>query len=78
MVIHAGKADYRNAFAGLAFPASKDQIVGRSRMTGGIDREVFAVLASLPGRSYQSMEDLEEAVRAVYAARGETPEDVPL
>lgn len=78
MVVHAGKADYRNAFAGLLFPASRDEVVRRSRMQGGIDREVFAVLASIPDRSYRSMEELEAAIREVYAARGEPAEALPV
>lgn len=78
MVVHAGKADYRSAFAGLEFPASKDEVVRRSRMKGGIDREVFAVLAAIPARSYQAMEELEEAVRGVYVARGETADELPV
>jgi hypothetical protein len=78
MAIHASKVDYRNAFAGLMFPASKDQIVSRSRMQGGIDREVFAVLSAIPHRSYRSMEELEAAVRGVYVARGEAAESLPV
>jgi len=74
MVIHASKVDYRNAFGGLAFPASKDEVVRRSRMKGGLDREVF----SIPGHSYQSMEDLEAAIRDVYVARGESLEELPV
>ena len=78
MVIHATKVDYRNAFAGLVFPASKDQIVLRSRTHGGIDREVFAILASIPARSYRSMEELEDVIRDVYVVRGESPEELPV
>jgi len=78
MVIHASKVDYRNAFEGLVFPASKDQVVLRSRMHGGIDREVFAVLESIPGRSYHSMEELEAAIRGVYVARGEPAGALPV
>ena len=78
MVVHAGKADYRNAFAGLEFPASKIEVVRRSRMKGGIDREVFAVLASIPDRSYHGMTELEEAVRSVYVARGESAGELPV
>ncbi len=78
MVIHAGKADYRSAFGGLEFPASKIEVVRRSRMHGGIDREVFAVLDSIPNRSYRGMEELEDAVRSVYVARGESPEELPV
>ena len=78
MVIHATKVDYRNAFAGLVFPASKDQIVLRSRTQGGIDREVFAILASIPTHSYHSMEQLEDAIRGVYIVRGESPDELPV
>ena len=78
MVIHAGKADYRSAFSGLEFPASKIEVVRRSRMKGGIDREVFAVLDSIPNRSYRGMEELTNAVRSVYVARGESPEELPV
>ncbi len=78
MVIHATKVDYRNAFAGLVFPASKDQIVLRSQTHGGIDREVFAILASIPARSYRSMEELEDAIRDIYVVRGESPEELPV
>ncbi len=78
MVIHASKVDYRNAFAGLAFPASKDEVVRRSRMQGGIDREVFAVLASIPEHSYHSLDEVEAAIRDVYVARGEPAEELPV
>ncbi len=78
MVIHATKVDYRTAFGGLVFPASKDQIVLRSRTHGGIDREVFAILASIPARSYRSMEELEDVIRDVYVVRGESPEELPV
>ena len=78
MVIHATRVDYRNAFAGLVFPASKDEIVRRSRMVGGIDREVFAILDAIAPRSYASREDLDEAIREVYMARGEDAEELPV
>ena len=78
MVIHASKVDYRNAFGGLAFPASKDEVVRRSRMSGGIDREVFAILASIPEHAYHSMDELEAAIRDVYVARGESLEELPV
>ena len=78
MVIHATKVDYRNAFAGLVFPASKDEIVRRSRMIGGIDREVFAILDAIPGRSYQSMDELEAIIREIYLIRGEPSDALPV
>ena len=71
MVIHATRVDYRNAFAGLVFPASKDEIVRRSRMIGGIDREVFAILDAIAPRRYADRDDLDAAIREVYVARGE-------
>ena len=78
MAVHAKKADYRDAFAGLAFPASKVAIVTKSRMAGGLDREVFAVVSSIANRSYQSLDELEEAVRQVYLVRGVDPEELPI
>ena len=78
MAVHAKKADYREAFEGLAFPVSKVGVVTKSRMRGGLDREVFAVVAALPNRRFASLEDLEGAVRQVYLARGAAPEEVPV
>lgn len=78
MVIHASRVDYRNAFGGLVFPASKDEIVRRSRMVGGIDREVYAILDAIAPRRYGSRDDLDAAIREVYLARGEDPEELPI
>ncbi len=78
MVIHATRVDYRNAFAGLVFPASKDEIVRRSRMVGGIDREVFAILDAIAPRRYADRDDLDAAIREVYMARGEDGEELPI
>ena len=78
MVIHATKVDYRNAFAGLVFPASKDEIVRRSRMQGGIDREVFAILDAIPARGYSSIDELESVIREIYLIRGELSEELPI
>lgn len=78
MVIHATRVDYRTAFGGLVFPASKDEIVRRSRMIGGIDREVFAILDAIPARRYRSQDELHEAIRAVYLVRGEPGEALPV
>ena len=78
MVIHAGKADYRSAFSGLEFPASKIEVVRRSRMKGGIDREVFAILDAIAPRRYASKDDLDAAIREVYVARGEDSEALPV
>ncbi len=75
---HAAKRDYEIAFAGLDFPTSKWAIVNRARDNGGIDREVSEILSRLDDRTYRSIEDLQEAVRAIYVAEGESPESLPL
>ncbi len=75
---HATRVDFRDAFAGLAFPTSKAGVLNKSRDRGGIDREVFAILLQLPNRSYASLDDLQEAVRGVYLAVGVAPDELPL
>lgn len=75
---HASKRDYEIAFAGLAFPTSKSAIINRTRDNGGIDREVHVILARLPKHSYRSMEELQEAVRAIYLTDGVAPESLPM
>lgn len=78
MPVHATKADYRDAFAGLTFPTSKVAIVNRSRLKGGIDREVHAILSEIPGGAYRSLEQLQEAVRRVYSSRGAGEDELPV
>ena len=75
---HASKADYRTAFAGLVFPTSKPAVVRRARDNGGVDHEVHSIVAQLPERKYQTLEDLEAAVRMVYVMRGVPQDAVPL
>lgn len=75
---HASKRDYETAFAGLDFPTSKAAVVNRARDNGGLDREVYEVLADLPDGSFGSMEALERAVREVYIARGEPADSLPI
>ena len=75
---HASKTDYRDAFGGLLFPTSKAAIVNKTRDQGGIDGEVYAIVSQLPGRSYDSLEDLQEAVRALYQTYGVAADDLPL
>ena len=78
MPVHATKADYRDAFAGLTCPTSKVAILNRSRVKGGIDREVHAILSELPGSSYDSMEQLQTAVRGIYLGRGAEEDELPI
>ena len=75
---HATKRDYEIAFAGLDFPTSKAAIINRARDRGGIDREVYATLSQLPDRPLASMEELQEAVRAIYVTDGASPDSLPL
>ena len=78
MAVHATKADYRDAFAGLTFPTSKVAILNRSRVKGGIDREVHAILIEIPGGSYDSLEQLQTAVREIYLGRGAEEDELPI
>ena len=75
---HATKRDYEVALAGLDFPVSKAAVINRARDNGGIDREVYAILSQLPDKSHESMEDLQQAVRALYIAGGAAPDSLPL
>ena len=74
----ATKRDYETAFTGLDFPVSKAAVINRARDNGGIDREVYAILSQLPDKSHESMEDLQQAVRAIYIAGCASPDALPL
>ena len=78
MAVHAGKADYKDAFAGLVFPTSKPAVLNRCRLKGGIDREVHKVLTLLPERRFRAEDDLYEAVRNVYRSLGVGEDDLPV
>jgi hypothetical protein len=75
---HASKQDYETAFKGLHFPTSKAAVLNAGRDKGGIDREVGRVLFSLPERKFRTLDELREAVRDVYRARGVAEGDLPL
>ena len=75
---HATKQDYRKAFTGFIFPISKDAVLSVGRDRGGLDGEVIRVLQRLPAHRYDSLEDLQEAVRAVYRFIGVPEEALPL
>ena len=75
---HATKRDFEIAFAGLDFPTSRAALISRARDNGGIDREVYAVLSQLPDQPLDSMEDLQQAIRAIYVAGGASPDSLPL
>ncbi|MSP21853.1 MAG: ferredoxin family protein [Dehalococcoidia bacterium] len=71
---HAGKADFKKAFAGFHYPISRDAVYRGARDKGGLDREVPRILAQLPLNKYRSEDELIQAVRWVYAMNG-VPED---
>jgi hypothetical protein len=75
---HATKQDYELAFKGFHYPISKSAIINMGRDKGGVDREVARVLADLPDRRYQNVDDVKEAVRAVYRSKGVDDESLPV
>jgi hypothetical protein len=75
---HATKQDYELAFKGFHYPISKAAIINMSRDKGGIDREVGRVLAGLPDRRYKNLDEVKEAVRAVYRSKGVEDASLPV
>lgn len=75
---HATKQDYELAFKGFHYPISKAAIINMGRDKGGVDREVARVLADLPDRRYKNVDDVKEAVRAVYRSKGVEDESLPV
>jgi hypothetical protein len=75
---HASKKDYELALDGLDFPTSKSAVINRARDNGGIDREVYAILADLTDERFESLDELLAAVRDVYVAKGEPAASVPV
>ncbi|HET6614928.1 MAG TPA: DUF2795 domain-containing protein [Dehalococcoidia bacterium] len=66
-----------DALEGPDFPASSAAIQQKAKDKGGIDAEVNYVLAHLPDRTYDSMEDLAHEVDLVYATVGPLEGDGP-
>ena len=69
---------YSAAFKGFHYPMSRSAIPTMWRDKGGLDREVGYVLSLLPERRYRNVDEIKEAVRAVYRAQGVPAEDLPL
>jgi len=74
----ATKDDYEHALEGLVYPTSKDHILRTARDHGGIDSEVASILEQLPERSFDSLNELNDAIRAAYAAGGVPGQSVPV
>ncbi|MDA0353028.1 MAG: DUF2795 domain-containing protein [Chloroflexi bacterium] len=75
---HASKQDFELAFKGFHYPISKAAIINMGRDKGGIDREVARVLASLPDRRYKNVDEIKDAVRAVYRGKGVMDDNLPV
>ena len=75
---HATKQDFELAFKGFHYPISKAAIMNMGRDKGGVDREVARVLADLPDRRYKNVDDVKEAVRAVYRRKGVDDDSLPI
>ena len=75
---HATKQDYELAFKGFHYPISKAAIINMGRDKGGIDREVARVLAGLPDRRFKNVDEVKDAVRAVYRSKGVAEESLPV
>lgn len=75
---HATKADYELAFKGFHYPISRAAILNMGRDKGGVDREVAIILKQIPDKKYLSVDDVKDAVRSVYRARGIADDDLPI
>ena len=75
---HATKQDYELAFKGFYYPISRAGIINMGRDKGGIDREVARVLDDLPDRRYKSVDEVKEAVRAIYRSKGVEADNLPI
>ena len=75
---HAGKADYELAFKGFHYPISRAAILNMGRDKGGVDREVAVILGQISDRRYNNEDEVKEAVRNVYRARGIADGDLPI
>ena len=67
---HAQPREYRDALEGLDFPTSSSAIKRKAHDKGGLDTEVLFILDQLPDETYDSMDEIETAIEAVYAEAG--------
>ncbi len=75
---HASKQDFEAAFKGFHYPISKSAIYTMGRDKGGLDREVARILQAIPDRRYENVDQVKEAVRAVYRSKGVDDEALPI
>ena len=60
--------DFLHAFHGLDFPASRSQLVGAAKDTGGLNGNVMLILEQLPERMYATTKDLIDEIQRMYVA----------
>lgn len=70
--------DWERALRGVDFPASKIGIVRDVRENGGIDSEVLKLLDRLPKDGYDTLEELQADIRAIYIEDGVAPNALPI
>jgi hypothetical protein len=70
--------DWERALRGVDFPSSKVAIVRDVRENGGIDREVLTLLDGLPKDEYETLDELQAALRELYVAGGYDAAALPL
>lgn len=74
----AQRGEYDRALEGVAFPASKFEILERARDKGGLDREVIEMLQRPSLDEYETLDELTAAVRALYIEDGYDASALPL
>ena len=62
--------DFLHALHGVTFPASRSELVGAAKDTGGLNGDVILALEQLPERTYATADDLTEEIGRIYAAMG--------
>lgn len=70
--------DWERALRGVDFPGAKVAIIRDVRENGGIDTEVLRLLDRLPGKDYETREELIADIRALYIADGVAPNSLPI
>jgi hypothetical protein len=70
--------DWERTLRRLHFPLSLVEFMKRAREVGGVDSEVHGVIGRLQQDSYDSLDQLTQEIREIYAADGVAPDKLPL
>jgi hypothetical protein len=74
----AESQDWERTLHGLHFPLSLDELMKRAREVGGVDSEVHRVIGRLHDDSFESLDELVQAVREIYLADGIPADKLPV